>query len=111
MRSGPGSTLGRSGRPEDPWLGPDICDFLREERRRGLRAAVVFPAGFICDHIEVLFDLDREAAQVADELGLVISRAEAVNDDARFIDMMADVVHSTLRRYATGRPLSILHSR
>jgi ferrochelatase len=101
----------RSGRPQDPWLEPDICDYLRTSRDEGLRAAVLCPVGFVCDHIEVLYDLDREAAQVASELGLVISRAEAVNDDARFIDMMADVVHSTLRRYATGRPLSILHSR
>ena len=55
----------RSGRPEDPWLGPDVCDFLREQRAAGqLDAAVVVPAGFICDHIEVLYDLDTEAAAV-----------------------------------------------
>jgi ferrochelatase len=101
----------RSGRPQDPWLEPDICDYLRASRKEGLEAAVLCPIGFVCDHIEVLYDLDREAAQVAEEVGLVISRAEAVNDDARFIEMMADMVQSTLRRYATGRPLSLLHSR
>jgi ferrochelatase len=101
----------RSGRPQDPWLEPDICDYLRASRREGLEAAVLCPIGFVCDHIEVLYDLDREAAQVAEEVGLVIRRAEAVNDDPRFIDMMADVVQSMLRRYATGRPLSILHRR
>ncbi len=101
----------RSGRPQDPWLEPDICDYLRACRKEGLEAAVLCPIGFVCDHIEVLYDLDREAAQVADEIGLVISRADAVNDDSRFIALMADVVRSTLRRYATGRPLSILHNR
>jgi ferrochelatase len=101
----------RSGRRQDPWLEPDICDYLRASRQDGLEAAVLCPIGFVCDHIEVLYDLDREAAQVAEEVGLVLSRAAAVNDDARFIETMADVVQSTLRRYATGRPLSLLHSR
>ena len=101
----------RSGRPEDPWLEPDICDYLRAAREQGLAAAVLCPIGFLCDHIEVLYDLDREAAQVAGEIGLVLTRAAAVNDDPKFIDLIADVVGATLRRYATGRPLSILHKR
>jgi ferrochelatase len=101
----------RSGRPQDPWLEPDICDYLRAARDEGLEAAVLCPIGFLCDHVEVLYDLDREAAQVADEVGLVMSRAAAVNDNPRFIDMMADVVRGTVARYATGRPLPILHKR
>jgi protoporphyrin/coproporphyrin ferrochelatase len=101
----------RSGRPQDSWLEPDICDYLRVSKDEGLEAAVLCPIGFVCDHVEVLYDLDREAAQVAREIGLPISRAEAVNDDPRFIDMMADVVQSTLRRHASGRPLPILHNR
>lgn len=100
----------RSGRPQDPWLEPDICDYLRVARDEGLEAAVLCPIGFVCDHIEVLYDLDHEAAQVAQEIGLTISRAEAVNDNPQFIDMMADVVRATIDRYATGRPLPILHS-
>ena len=101
----------RSGRPQDPWLEPDICDYLRASRDDGLAAAVLCPIGFVCDHIEVLYDLDRQAAQVAQEIGLAMTRADAVNDDPRFMDMMADVVRSTLRRYATGRPLPLLHNR
>jgi ferrochelatase len=101
----------RSGRPQDPWLEPDICDYLRAARDEGLESAVLCPIGFLCDHIEVLYDLDREAAQVAGEIGLTIARAEAVNDNPRFIDMMADVVGATLQRYATGTPLPILHKR
>jgi ferrochelatase len=98
----------RSGRPQDPWLGPDVCDYLRESAANGLQAAVLCPIGFVCDHIEVLYDLDHEAALVARELGLPMTRAEAVNDDPRFLDMMADVVLSTLRRYERGRPLGLV---
>jgi ferrochelatase len=97
----------RSGRPEDPWLEPDVCDFLRREHEQGLTAAVLCPIGFVCDHIEVLYDLDREAADVCRSIGLPMVRAAAVNDDPLFIDMMADVVLRTIRRYETGRPLTI----
>jgi ferrochelatase len=98
----------RSGRPEDPWLGPDIRDYLREERAKGLAAVVVSPVGFLCDHIEVLYDLDFEAADVCREIGLPMARASAVNDDARFVDTMAASVMQILRRYDHARPLPIV---
>jgi protoporphyrin/coproporphyrin ferrochelatase len=98
----------RSGRPQDPWLEPDVCDYLRRECSRGLAAAVICPVGFICDHIEVLYDLDREAADVCASIGLPMVRAAAVNDDPLFLDMMADVVLRTMRRYQSGRPLPIV---
>jgi ferrochelatase len=88
----------RSGRPQDPWLEPDVCDYLRQARADGLRAAVICPIGFVCDHIEVLWDLDTEAAAVCREIGLTMVRAETVNADPRFIEMMADVVLATCRR-------------
>jgi ferrochelatase len=97
----------RSGRPGDSWLEPDVSDYLRQARKDGLRAAVICPIGFVCDHIEVLYDLDREAADVCREIGLEMTRAEAVNDDPRFLDMMADVVMTTIRRYERGRPLPL----
>jgi len=56
----------------------------------------------------VLYDLDREAADVARDIGLALTRADAANDDPRFLDMMADMVLSTVRRYSTGRPLPII---
>jgi ferrochelatase len=96
----------RSGRPEDPWLEPDVCEYLRRERAAGLRAAVLCPIGFVCDHIEVLYDLDRDAAGVAREIGLAMTRADAVNDDPVFMDMMADVVLDTMRRYS-GRAMPL----
>lgn len=101
----------QSGRPQDPWLGPDVCDYLRDERVRGLQAAVLCPIGFLCDHIEVLYDLDREAATVCREIGLPMVRAAAVNDDLRFLDLMADVVLETVSRYEHGIPLPIAPAR
>lgn len=98
----------RSGRPEDPWLGPDVCDYLREEHGKGLAAAVLCPVGFLCDHIEVLYDLDVEAAAVCREIGLPMARAGAVNDHPRFIEALADAVQATIARYAGTRPLHIV---
>jgi protoporphyrin/coproporphyrin ferrochelatase len=100
----------RSGRPQDPWLEPDVCDYLRLEKQHGLAAAVLCPIGFVCDHIEVLYDLDTEAAQVCRDIGLPMARAESVNDDPLFLDMMADVVLQTVRRYERGRPLTLVAS-
>lgn len=97
----------RSGRPEDPWLGPDVSEYLTEARDRGLQAAVLCPIGFVCDHIEILFDLDVEAADACRSIGLPMTRAAAVNDHPLFLRMMADVVLRTQQRYAGGRPLEI----
>ena len=97
----------RSGRPEDPWLGPDVGHYLRMARAEGLQAAVLCPIGFVCDHIEVLYDLDQEAAAICREIGLPMVRAEAANDDPRFLDMMADVVLRAVRRYEGRRPLPL----
>ena len=98
----------RSGRPGDPWLEPDICDYLRRERAAGLDAVVLCPVGFLCDHVEVLYDLDVEAADVCRESGLALARAEAVNSHPRFIDALSDAVIED-RRAATrnGTPLNL----
>ena len=66
------------------------------------------PVGFLCDHVEVLYDLDVEAANVCREIGLPMARASAVNDHPRFIDTMADAVIKTVRRYDHARPLQIV---
>jgi ferrochelatase len=97
----------RSGRPQDPWLGPDVGDYLRTARAAGLEAAVLCPIGFLCDHIEVLYDLDHEAAAVCREIGVAMARAEAVNDDPAFLDTLADAVLGSWRRYERGTPLAI----
>lgn len=98
----------RSGRPEDPWLGPDVGDYLRTARAEGLEAAILCPIGFVCDHIEVLYDLDHEAAEIAREIGLHMVRAEAVNDDPAFLDTLRDATLELWLRYGSGRPLRIV---
>jgi ferrochelatase len=98
----------RSGRPEDPWLGPDICDHLREMKVRQAAAAVICPVGFLIDHVEVLYDLDVEAASVAREIGLPLARAGTVGEHPLFLEMLADVVRATVRRYEHGLPLPIV---
>ncbi|MGH9410192.1 MAG: ferrochelatase [Vicinamibacterales bacterium] len=101
----------RSGRPGDPWLEPDIGEYLRAEHARGLRALVVCPIGFLCDHVEVLYDLDVEAAETARELGIDFARAESVNAHPHFIDALADAVFSVWARYRSGRALPIVSGR
>ncbi len=82
----------RSGNPKDPWLEPDIGDALREARRRGERVVVAAPIGFVCDHVEVLYDLDIEARGIASEIGLAFHRAPTAGDHPAFIRMLAALV-------------------
>lgn len=82
----------RSGSPSQAWLEPDVRDVLRELPSRGVRNAVVAPIGFLCDHVEVLYDLDVDAANVARESGVRMARAAALNDHPLFIEMLAGLV-------------------
>ena len=82
----------RSGAPSDPWLEPDICDAIRGAKGQGIEDVVVAPIGFVCDHVEVLYDLDVEARATASEAGLRFHRAQAANDHPAFIAMLADLV-------------------
>jgi len=82
----------RSGSPRQPWLEPDIGDVLRRLAADRERHAVVVPIGFVCDHVEVLYDLDVEARRIAAGAGLQLHRAAAVNDHPEFVAMLADLV-------------------
>ncbi len=84
----------RSGSPRDPWLEPDIRDVLEALGKDGARHVVVSPAGFVCDHVEVLYDLDVEARWIAAQHGLTLHRAPAVNAHPEFIAMLADLVQT-----------------
>lgn len=84
----------RSGAPQDPWLEPDVRHVLRG---LGGYAAVVSPIGFLSDHVEVLYDLDFEAAGVAREAGVTMVRAATVGDHPRFIEMMAALIEEKLK--------------
>ncbi len=86
----------RSGSPRDPWLEPDVNDTLKDLGSAGARHVVVVPIGFVCDHVEVLYDLDVEAATTARAAGLTLHRATAVNDHPRFIAVLAELVQRHL---------------
>ncbi len=81
-----------AGRTADPWIGPDVLDVLRDRSRLGARAIVVCPCGFVADHLEVLYDLDIEAAELAAELGLTFARTASPNADPAFTQTLARIV-------------------
>jgi ferrochelatase len=82
----------RSGNPHDSWLEPDVCDRIKRLADEGYRQVLLVPIGFVCDHVEVLFDLDVKARQAAEESKMGFYRACTVNDHPSFIRMMANVV-------------------
>lgn len=82
----------RSGPPSQPWLEPDIGDALRQEREAGRRDVVVSPIGFLSDHLEVLYDLDVQARETADALGLRMVRAATVGHHPRFVRMLRELI-------------------
>jgi protoporphyrin/coproporphyrin ferrochelatase len=81
-----------------------VCDYLR---LAPVKAAILCPVGFLCDHVEVLYDLDVEAAAVCRETGIAMVRADAVNVHPRFIDALADAVAETYERYGRSTPLTL----
>jgi ferrochelatase len=92
----PGLTWGvawqSAGRTSDPWIGPDLLEEIRRVADQGATAVVVCPVGFVSDHLEVLYDLDIEAAQVARSVGVAFARTPSLNDDPRFLAILAGVV-------------------
>lgn len=86
----------RSGPPSVPWLEPDILDAIREEHARGVRELVVAPIGFISDHLEVLYDLDTEAKQLCDQLGIAMRRAATAGTHPRFVGMIRELVEERM---------------
>jgi len=86
----------RSGPPSQPWLEPDIRDHLGELSKSGVKAVVVVPVGFVSDHMEVRHDLDVEAAETADSLGLAFARAATPGSHPAFVSMITDLVRERL---------------
>ncbi len=82
----------RSGSPSQPWLEPDINDYLRSIAAEGVQDVVVVPIGFISDHMEVLYDLDHEAKQTAESLGINLVRAGTVGVHPRFVQMIRELI-------------------
>lgn len=94
----------RSGPPSQPWLEPDVNDHLRELAGRGVRHVVLAPIGFVSDHMEVVFDLDTEAVETAQELGIDLLRVPTVGTDAEFVSGLVDLV---VERAAEARGESV----
>ncbi len=101
----------RSGPPAQPWLEPDICDYLIQLKESGATDVVIAPVGFVSDHMEVLYDLDTEARQLADKIGLNMIRAATVGTHPGFISMIRELMleridTETVRRFLGTRGAS-----
>ena len=85
-----------AGRTEDPWWGPPIEDVIADLASSGSPAVVVCSAGFVSDHLEILYDLDVEAREIAEQAGMRFVRTEMPNADPAFVGVLADVVRKQL---------------
>jgi ferrochelatase len=91
-----------AGRTREPWAGPDISEHLRELAASDVQDVISVPVGFVSDHVEVLFDIDRRAAAAADELGMRLERPPALNDDPVFIATLAELVRTRAAPFLEG---------
>jgi ferrochelatase len=98
----------RSGPPTQPWLGPDILDHLRAEHAKGMKAVVVVPIGFVSDHMEVIYDLDTQARELCEELGIAMVRAQTVGTHPWFVRMIRDLIEERMRESLHRRALGVL---
>jgi len=94
----------RSGPPSQPWTEPDVNDHLEELAARGVPGVVVAPIGFVSDHMEVVYDLDTEARETAERLGLAMERAGTAGVDPAFVAALVDLVveRAAVERAAAG---------
>ncbi|QDT03903.1 Ferrochelatase [Rubripirellula lacrimiformis] len=94
----------RSGPPQQPWLEPDVLDSIAEmDDASKLSSLVIVPIGFVSDHMEVMFDLDEEAAQLCQERGIKMARAATAGTSPSFVGMIRELVEERLGR-VEGRP-------
>ncbi len=93
----------RSGPPQQAWLEPDICDRIEQLAEAGVTAVTLVPLGFVSDHMEVMYDLDTEAKQTCERLGVAFSRAAAVGTHPDFVRMIRELIEERLHA-ATLRP-------
>ena len=89
-----GTAWQSAGRTADPWIGPDLLVEMDRVAAAGATAVVVCPVGFVSDHLEVLYDLDIEARDRADALGIAFARTPSLNADPAFLALLADVVRA-----------------
>ncbi len=102
----------RSGAPGQPWLEPDVLDYIREVKEGNLATAVVLaPIGFISDHMEVLYDLDVEARHLCDAVGLPMARAKTVGVHPKFVGMIRELIVERMNPGTEQRALGMLGPR
>jgi protoporphyrin/coproporphyrin ferrochelatase len=102
----------RSGAPGQPWLGPDILEYLRQVKAENLASAVVLaPISFVSDHMEVLYDLDVEARQVCDSLALPMTRAKTVGVHPKFVGMIRELILERTNPGSERRAVGLLGAR
>jgi protoporphyrin/coproporphyrin ferrochelatase len=102
----------RSGAPGQPWMEPDILDYVRQVKAGNLASALVLaPIGFISDHMEVLYDLDVEARQLCDSLGLPMTRAKTVGVHPKFVGMIRELIVERMDPGSERRALGSLGAR
>ena len=87
-----------AGRSPEPWLGPQLDEHLRALAAQGIRDVISIPVGFVCDHVEILFDIDIQAQEIARELGMRLERPPALNTDPLFIEALVDVITENLKQ-------------
>ncbi len=85
-----------AGRSPEPWLGPQLEEYLPQLAERGITKVVSVPIGFVCDHVEILYDIDIQAQQVAQEVGIRLERPPALNTDPLFITQLAELIAAKL---------------
>ncbi len=95
----------RSGRPQDPWLEPDILDHVADLKARGASAVIIHPIGFLSDHMEVLYDLDDEAMHRCEELGLPMVRSATVGTSPAFVGMLRELIAERMGRTGDRRAI------
>jgi ferrochelatase len=93
-----------AGRTPDPWLGPDLLAEIRRVAAEGTTAVVVCAVGFVSDHLEILYDLDIEASGVARSTGVAFARTRSLNDDPRFLAILAGVVQEAAAKAGATSP-------
>lgn len=96
----------RSGPPHQPWQEPDICDMMEEMHAQGIRRLVICPAGYLFDHMEVVYDLDTEAAELAAELGMVFKRTRTAGIHPSFMNSLADWIITQAQVEDTDCPVN-----
>ncbi len=84
-----------AGHTSEPWLGPDILDKLNELGETGKKRIMVVPIGFVSDHLEILYDIDTEAQELAKKLGIELARTESFNDSDDFVQVLGSVVEES----------------